>query len=431
MRLFVVLVLLYPCISRAQDDTVMLRGLSVYHGSEDLRFPVLVRKVDSEGKPVGKYGQITVQFDIVAIHPPSLKIQFWHCNRDWKPDENLFVTDQNHNTSFYLEYVDSPGGVEGYRYRYVNKFPDDGNAVRFDYSGNWIFRITDRKEALVLGEGRFFVVDDVVTPAVTVTNQYLTANTSPLNQIQEVTARITLPQEIDAPYFTTVDVYQNRRLYNPYRIDEWDRDSYTMVKGQATGVRTFSISNILPGNEYRTLDLSNTTRYPNKSLVRAIEGVDQIRLYWRTGKDRDGTAALNKFGGLQSDYLEVLFRLDMTSTDYRSATSGGREIYIAGAFNFWNPGVEDKLYWNSDERAYVVQKLLRRGIYDYQYVAGVWNSRSAQVVNQDWVALEGNDWRTTNTYRVFVYYNDPRFGGFDRIVGYGIGESTQALPGSH
>ena len=83
------------------------------------------------------------------------------------------------------------------------------------------------------------------------------------------------------------------------------------------------------------------------------------------------------------------------------------------------------------ERAYVVKKLLRRGIYDYQYVTGVWDSRMEQVVNQDWLVLEGNDWRTTNTYTVFVYYNDPRFGGFDRIAGYGRAQSGQTTPGSN
>ncbi len=323
------------------------------------------------------------------------------------------------------------GGVEGYRYRYINAFPDDGDAVRFDYSGNWIFRIMDKKETNVFDEGRFFVVDDILEPIVAVTNDYLTANASPMNQIQKVVARIRLPQEIDAPYYTTVDVYQNRRLYQPYRIDEWDRDPYTLVKGQATGERIFSIASIMPGNEYRTLDLSNATRYPNKSLVKNVEGVDQVRLYWRTGKDHDGVATLNRFGGLNSDYLDVLFRLDMTSTDFRSATAGGRDMYLVGPFNFWNPGEEDRLVRDDAERAYVVKKLLRRGIYDYQYVTGVWDSRMEQVVNQDWLVLEGNDWRTTNTYTVFVYYNDPRFGGFDRIAGYGRAQSGQTTPGSN
>ena len=88
-----------------------------------------------------------------------------------------------------------------------------------------------------------------------------------------------------------------------------------------------------------------------------------------------------------------------------------------------NPEADDKLAYNDAERCYVVQKLLRRGIYDYQYVTGAWDPGSNMVVHQDWVTLEGNDWRTTNTYYTMIYYNDARFGGFDRIVGFGVGRS--------
>jgi hypothetical protein len=165
--------------------------------------------------------------------------------------------------------------------------------------------------------------------------------------------------------------------------------------------------------------------------VRLAGGADHLRLYWRTGTDHDGEAILNSFTGLNSDYLEVLFRLDMLDRDYRALTAGAREIFVAGEFNFWNPANEDKLHWDELERSYVVRKVLRRGIYDYQYVTGRWDPLSGSVVSQDWTATEGTDWRTTNVYTALVYYNDPRFGGFDRIVGIGRGRSAPHQPGSN
>ncbi|MBI3587212.1 MAG: hypothetical protein HY088_08800, partial [Ignavibacteriales bacterium] len=45
---------------------------------------------------------------------------------------------------------------------------------------------------------------------------------------------------------------------------------------------------------------------------------------------------------------------------------------------------------------------------DYQYVKS----------NNDWISIEGNDWRTVNVYTAFIYYYDTRLGGFDRILGY-------------
>ncbi|MEK7672181.1 MAG: type IX secretion system plug protein domain-containing protein [Bacteroidota bacterium] len=416
MKKEALLVTLLFCVQNlfALSSEVVLRGLSVYAGSDETNLPIV---------GVGN-GLLTIQFDVLADEPPALKIRFFHCNRDWKVDDNLFVNDNTHNTSFYLGYKTSPGGVKGYSYRYINSFPDPDDAVRFSYSGNWIFTIMDKRETTLYAEGRFFVVDNSVPTNVTVTNDYLTANSSPYNQIQKLVARVKLADEMDGYYYTTVDVYQNRKLYQSYRIDIWDRNPYTHVDGQGTGERIFKITNIMPGNEYRVLDLSNVTRYPNKALVKNVEGADQMRLFWRTGADHNGDAFRNRFTGLNSDYLEVLFRLDMTSSDYRLVTSGGKDIFLVGEFNFWNPTQEDRLTKDDDERSYVVKKLLRRGIYDYQYVTGVWDAKNQEVIDQDWLAIEGNDWRTTTEYMVLVYYNDPRFGGFDRIVGYGVGRSS-------
>ena len=412
------LVLLGAC---AYGQEFVVRGLSVYGQYGEDEVPVVVR--DSTGAPNASSRYITIQFDVEGKEPPPLKIRFLHCNRDWRPDRNLFVQDEVHNTSFVLDYVSSPNGVEYYSYRYRNRFPDDEDIVRFNYSGNWIFQLMDNDEKNVYGTGRFFVVDDISKADVSVTNDYLTEAVSPLNQVHKVKVHVQLPNEVDGYFYTTVDVYQNWRFFNPYRIDVNDRDPYTIVEGFNRGYRVFTIRNLLPGNEYRTLDISNTTRYPNRSIVRLVEGVDQPRPYWRTGKDRNGTALLNRFTGLNSDYLDVIFRLDLSSLNLQRILPGNTAVFVTGPFNQWNPTFEDKLEYDNLERCYVVRKLLRRGIYDYQYITGNWDEATQQVANQDWIVLEGNDWRTTDTYYTMIYYNDARFGGFDRIVGFGVGKS--------
>jgi hypothetical protein len=67
---------------------------------------------------------------------------------------------------------------------------------------------------------------------------------------------------------------------------------------------------------------------------------------------------------------------------------------------------------------YFVKKWLKRGIYDYQYVIGYFDKAKNDVVVLDWIELEGNDWKTGNLYQIVVYYRDPNFGGFDRIIGF-------------
>ena len=65
---------------------------------------------------------------------------------------------------------------------------------------------------------------------------------------------------------------------------------------------------------------------------------------------------------------------------------------------------------------------LRRGVYDYQYVLGDVDS-DGNGINQEWLTLEGNDWRTVNRFTALVYYYDRHFGGFDRIIGIVRGKS--------
>lgn len=424
VRLRGIAVLLFAILCAARQEAVatIIRGVEVYGHDREDEVPVIVRdSINEEGKGVDKGDFITIQFDAVVSDPAGLKIRFFHCNRDWRPDNNLFVQDQYHNTSHLLNYAPSSIGVHGYTYRYVNSFPDPGGIVRFEYSGNWIFRIMNAAEDTVFDEGRFFVVDRMIRATMSVTNDYLTANVSPMNQVHKVAVHVDLQDETEGMYFTTVDVYENRRFHAPYRIDVVDRDPYTFVDGQGQGYREFIVSNILPGNEYREFDFSNPNRYPNGALVRSLEGDDQPRLYWRTGADKNGTAVLNRFTGINSDYFDVQFRLTMTETDRRTVASGGRGIFLVGPFNWWEPEAEDQLVYDEQEHSLTVKEYLRRGIYDYQYVTGIWNDDQGIVEQQDWTALEGNDWRTTNTYLAMVYYNEPRMGGFDRIVGIARG----------
>ncbi|MEK9136720.1 MAG: type IX secretion system plug protein domain-containing protein, partial [Bacteroidota bacterium] len=282
------------CTTTSAQDFVV-RGLSVYGLDNEQNVPIIVR--DSIGRALSGSHYITIQFDVQGKEPPSLKIRFLHCNRDWIPEDNLFIQDETHNTSFVLDYRTSPNGVEYYSYRYKNRFPDDEKIVRFNHSGNWIFRLMDKEEKQVLGEGRFFVVDNASRMAVTVTNGYLTDAAAPLNQIHKVQVGVRLPNEIEGIFYTTVDVYQNRRFHHSFRIDVNDRDPYTKVEGITFGYRLFTLLNVPAGNEYRSLNLSSTTRYPNRATVRLVEGVDQPRNYWRTGLDKNVTSSLDGFTG--------------------------------------------------------------------------------------------------------------------------------------
>ena len=65
----------------------------------------------------------------------------------------------------------------------------------------------------------------------------------------------------------------------------------------------------------------------------------------------------------------------------------------------------------------VTPQKLKRGIYDYQYVTADLND-DYSIENESWIELEGNDWKTKNEYYIFLYYNSPEIGDYDKIIGY-------------
>ena len=71
---------------------------------------------------------------------------------------------------------------------------------------------------------------------------------------------------------------------------------------------------------------------------------------------------------------------------------------------------------NESAGIYSITVPLKRGIYDYQYVVA--DISNGQIVNTDWLVLEGNTWLNNKEYDIFLYYNEQDKGGYERIIGY-------------
>ncbi|HET9131424.1 MAG TPA: hypothetical protein VFO86_10775, partial [Terriglobia bacterium] len=243
--------------------------------------------------------------------------------------------------------------------------------------------------------------------AITVGNRYLPSAGIPLNQVNKIEAAIKIlpeaandPDGIIASLVRTVDIYKNREIHSPYRIDVDDSNPNTFVDGVGTGDLRFIVDNVLPGNEYRRLDLTNVDYYPPNTLSRNRDGADVSRVFHQGAADRDGLSTIVT-DSRYADYIQYQFELDREADDVSP-------LYIVGDFNGWMPGEAWKMKYDSATQRYILLASLRRGTYDYQYVCN----------GNDWNGVEGNDWRTVNVYSAFVYYHDVRLGGFDRIIGF-------------
>ncbi len=393
-----IVMFLFSAVAVAQDAaTVELKGLRV-NGQMGARFPA----AGLTGQPV------TIEFDLDRSQPLDFRVKFFQCDKDWHVTQNQFVNDAMRNsTKFPIPYERAPVGVEHYVYHYALQVPGFPGMEQFASSGNYIFEVWDSELTAMLATGRFFVVESAVPVSVIVRNRLLPSQSAPMNQVNKVQVAVTIPEEnivetsrLIASEIRTVDVYKNRELGTPYRIGVDDDSPHTFVDGFGTNSLAFIVDNIEPGNEYRTLDLTNVDYYPPNQLSRNRDGADLGRMFHQGDPDHNGESSVLA-NSRYADYTRYQFELDRESDDLSP-------LYVVGDFNGWSPAESWKMRYDPATQRYLLQVILRRGVYDYQYVAN----------GNDWRKVEGNDWRTVNEYTALVYYHDLRYGGFDRIIGF-------------
>lgn len=405
-----------PLLAAADEPEIL--GLRVYANDDEYQLPIVTTP-----------GVVTIEFDVATPQPPDLRVIFVHASRDWMPESRTLLTDKYHSTSNSLDYARAPQGALGYTFRYKNSFPDQNGIVTFPYSGNYIFSIVDQQdESHVLTQGRFILAEQLVSTSIKVENKYYPETSNPWNQRHAISVTVNaagLETAVGERYVnhsnvTRVDVVQNWKLRQPYHIDVNHADPDIFVDNFFLPEKCFRIRSVIPGNEYRRLDIGSPRLYPNLQTVRPLSGFDASRVQWQGSMDANGAAKLRPFTGTNSGYLDVVFRL-------RVITPPQKQLFVVGAFNNWFPRVKDELIYDKDSKEYSVTVAMRRGVYDYQYITGNWNEETGGLDDVDWYELEGNDWRTIERYTALVYYRDERFGGLDRVIGVATGKSPGGM----
>jgi hypothetical protein len=396
-RILLLMLLVAPVLEGQEVLSERIKGLRVY-GSDQAGLPV----TGLDSRP------ITIEFDVAEEAPPDLRIRVLHCDRDWNVTQNNFINDEMQNRSKEaLHYDSAPAGVKFYRFHYTIRIPGMAGLDRFPQSGNYIFELVDPDWKNVLARGRFFVAESKLAATMRVSNRSLPSEINPYNQVNKIEIGFVIPpppdglSEVLYPInFKTVDVYRNRQVYTPWRIDVDDSNPNTFVDGLGTTKMKFIVDNVAPGSSYRHLDVRSVDEYPAGQPLRARGGADVSRFQLPARGDSHGASTLTE-GSQYADYVSYRFELASESQQYET-------VSVVGDFNGWKTTPESAMTYDASTQRYVWQTSFRRGVYDYQYVVG----------HNDWVSLEGNDWRTINVYSAFVYYHDNRYGGFDRIIGF-------------
>jgi len=381
---------------------VDIKTLKTYRLQDETSLPVITSD-----------GELTIEFDINSSVEPSLNIVFKFCDKNWNPVDNLFLQNYGENIAYNLDFELLPFTVQEARYHFKGSFPDKSNYVSFPFSGKWKYFITDSQDtSLVFGSGRFYFIQNVLDLNVLFKREQLEDKVYyplTIGNVFNITTSFVLPQEMFPAYVDHIEIVENKKTDDIISVDKNYNSNTRQFYWDGDRKISFTVRDIRPGNEYRETDLRDINRFSSKNVRAQFDGIEYSRFYKQGRRDLNGGYILTNFKNEYADYLNVKFSIRPPNEFFQS-------IFLVGAFNDWRILPEYEM--ENEGGIYSKTIELKRGIYDYQYVAA--DILNNEVKNEDWLLLEGNFWETSNLYHIFIYYKDPNYGGYDRIIGYKV-----------
>lgn len=414
--------------SRADGDTIaqarpMVRWLRIHGAASEASAPVLRIGSGDPGRLAVGATALTIELDLQSEHYPNLELRLVHCDRNWEPTENIFVQDFMRLRSHDWDIRPTIAGTRHYNYSASITFPRSDGMLRIQHSGNYIARILDvYDDEVVVAETRFFVAE---ARADVELQSYGDFFDSPLTDVIQKGMRIRVEARPDVELFSNQingihlyrwGVWSRPAVASPDRM--FDDPPATGVKARwesfLGGMGVAEFFNIPSGNEHRILDLTDIAIYPSLGQVLTTPLSDLPRQGFLEF-DNNGVAETRFVSSRDEDYVPFEFRLDL------SGRAAKEDIFVVGTFNDWLPAPEWKMVYDEASRMYIARGLIRRARHEYQYVAGTWDAASGILYDEDASLIEGNTTQAVHPYMALVYYRDLGAGGYDRIIGAGMG----------
>jgi hypothetical protein len=357
--------------------------------------------------------KLVIEFDVQGDFIPNMNVVFRFCDYGWAPTKNLFLLNQQYSTAYFIDFEELPiMVVDDARYHHKSTYPDERDQVNFPFAGKWRFYLTDTQDSsIVYATGKFYVVKNVINMDVKLKRDELEDKSYwpvELAKSINITADFYLPNEFYPSFVDRIEIIENQKISDPIEINRNSNTLFRFYKWDANRSFTFTARDIPAGNEFRQVDLRNHNLFSTKDVRAQLDGLEYSRFFLNPViKDLNGGKIYSDYKDEFSTYLNVTFSI-------RPPEEIFNDIFLVGAFNDWELSNDYKM--NEENGIYSITIPLKRGIYDYQYVvADVLNN---EILNPDWVVLEGNTWLNSKEYDVFLFYNEQDKGGYERIIGY-------------
>lgn len=349
---------------------------------------------------------LQLEFDVLDSDVESYYVRLVHCNQNWTKSD---LSDLD----FMHEFNEFP--VSQYEFSNATNIPYIHYwfpVPRVKLPGNYVlvvYRGSDRED-LILSR-RFMVYDNRVSFTQN-GNLIGPGQMANLNQQINFTVNYKNVDILNPLIDVSVMIRQNQR---------WDnllsdlKPTFARENIKELEYRFFDPDKLFKGgNEFRFFDL-RSINYPGRNVSSVDKNSDPLRAYIMVDKSRQ-YEAYSQYNDMNGNFIiENLDFNDRSAANYAmvhftlASPEIDGEVYVQGAFNYWQLNEQNKMTYDSRSSAYHAEILLKQGWYDYQYIV--------QSKNLPPLHMEGSHFQTENVYEIFVYYRpfQPRA---DLLIGY-------------
>ena len=393
---------------------VIMSVFSLLAAAQHIRSMKVMKEDDFMSAPVIRLGsdeRIIINFDEWSEDYSDLQYRLLHCDPDWKPSGLL---ESEYLDNFNIADIEdlafsSNTFVHFVNYRIV--IPDE--QMKPMISGNYIVQIFERDNPdEVLAEARFSVTEQSAS---------INGSVSPRTdrgintEWQQMDLAVTATDVAIADPYTMlrVDITQNNAPYTTSTLRTPSR-----IDGKNIIYTHLPELIFKAGNEFRRFETVRTNY--NDMNVDSMRFLSNNYHAWLTpDHERDsrqytydqtqqGRFLIREYNSTDSDlgadYVTVHFRLDAPEVI-------DADVYVEGEFTEFKHNESNRMRYDYNERAYLLEMPLKQGSYNYRYVAVDRKRRGLP----DPGVIEGNKYETRNEYRVQVWYK-PIGARYDRLI---------------
>lgn len=358
---------------------------------------------------------IHISFDHLSPEYERFEYRIVHCGKDWQESSDILMSDA-------VDYTSASIPIEDYNYSHNTtqlfthyQFSIPSADARPRISGNYRVQISrdGNYDDEMVAEACFMVTEGGTRISLDATDDTEVDRMKEHQQVRMtvdysmVTPRPANPQE----EITTV-VLQNQRWDNAKWDVPCDYAMGTSLVWQHARGLIFEA-----GNEYRRFE-NTTTRHAAMGMeslrwkdpyYHAVLRRGEPRRNYIYEEDQDGICVIrvvdNTDIDLTADYMLVHFELEMAELPKNQV------VYVQGQWTEDTPSDTNTMVYDEARGIYECTMLLKQGYYNYMYLVSNGHEGPGQTA-----PIEGNYYRTENTYNVLVYYRNP-FDRYDRLIG--------------